>query len=448
MLPLLAAPIAPIAAHNLLIFLLQVGLLLALALALGRLATRFGMPAVVGELFVGVILGPSLLAWVAPDIQSWLFPADPAQFHLLDAVGQIGVLLLVGLTGMHMDMGLVRRRGGTAAGVSIGGLVIPLGLGIGVGFLLPSSLIPQGTDVLVFALFLGVAMCVSAIPVIAKTLMDMKLLHRNIGQLTLTAGMIDDAFGWFMLSIVSAMAVSAVSTGTVLTSAGYLIAIIVFALTLGRPLVRGVLRLTNNSSDPVPTVATAVVLILLASAGTHALGLEAVFGAFVVGILIGTAGKVDPSKLAPLRTVVLSVFAPIFFATAGLRMDLTALVRPEVLLAGLAVLAVAIIGKFLGAYAGARLSRLNKWEALALGAGLNARGVIEVVVAMVGLRLGILSVEAYTIILLVAIVTSLMAPPILRIAMARVEQTAEEEIRESEHRAWTRQPVGGTDPIL
>ncbi|MGI5159885.1 cation:proton antiporter [Microbispora sp. CA-102843] len=451
MLPSLSAPMAPmapIAAPTLLIFLLQVGLLLMLALALGRLATRLGMPALVGELFVGVILGPSFLAWAAPDLQRWLFPANPEQFHLLDAVGQIGVLLLVGLTGMHMDMGLVRRRGGTAAGISLGGLAIPLGLGIGAGFLLPGSLIPQGVDATVFSLFLGVAMCVSAIPVIAKTLMDMKLLHRNIGQLTLTAGMIDDAFGWLMLSIVSAMAVHAVSTGTVLTSVGYLIAIIVFALTLGRPLVRGVLRLTDTSGDSGPTVAAAAVLILLASAGTHALGLEAVFGAFVVGILIGTAGKVDPSKLAPLRTVVLSGLAPIFFATAGLRMDLTSLVRPEVLLAGLAVLAIAIIGKFLGVYAGARLSRFNKWEALALGAGLNARGVIEVVVAMVGLRLGILSVEAYTIVLLVAIVTSLMAPPILRIAMARVEQTAEEEIRESDHRAWTMQPVRGTDPVL
>ncbi|MFD0659892.1 cation:proton antiporter [Thermocatellispora tengchongensis] len=444
----MAAPIAPIAHHDLLVFLLQVGLLLMLAVGLGRLAMRFGMPAVVGELFVGVILGPSFLAWAAPGLHTWLFPASPEQYHLLDAVGQIGVLLLVGLTGMHMDMSLVRRRGGTAAGVSIGGLVIPLGLGIAAGFLLPKALIPEGTDTTVFALFLGVAMCVSAIPVIAKTLMDMKLIHRNIGQLTLTAGMLDDAFGWFMLSIVSAMAVNAVSAGTVFTSLAYLAAIIVFALTIGRPIVRGALRLTARSEEPGPTVATAAVLILLASAGTHALGLEAVFGAFVCGILIGTAGKVDPSRLAPLRTVVLSGFAPIFFATAGLRMDLTALVRPEVLLAGLAVLAIAIIGKFLGAYAGARLSRLNRWEALALGAGLNARGVIEVVVAMVGLRLGILSVEAYTIVVLVAIVTSLMAPPILRMAMTRVEQTAEEEIRENEQRAWTRQPAGGPEPIL
>lgn len=436
----LAAPVAPIAAHQLLIFLLQVGLLLLLALVFGRIARRLGMPAVVGELFVGVLLGPSFLAHVAPGLSTWLFPQDSAQFHLLDAVGQIGVLLLVGITGIHMDMGLIRRRGATAAGVSAGGLLVPLAFGVGAGFLLPATLIPAGTETLVFALFLGVAMCVSAIPVIAKTLMDMGLLHRNVGQLTLAAGMIDDAFGWFMLSIVSAMATTGLRAGNVLVSFACLVAVVVFALTVGRPLVRHAFRLTSrNEEDPGPPVATAAVLLVLAAAATHAMGLEAVFGAFVCGILIGSAGGIDPARLAPLRTVVLSGFAPIFFATAGLRMDLTSLADPMVLLAGLAILAVAIIGKFVGAYAGARASKLNKWEALALGAGLNARGVIEVVVAMVGLRLGILSVEVYTIIVLVAIVTSLMAPPILRWSMARVEQTAEEELRGNEQLAWAKQ---------
>ncbi|MBB2914526.1 Kef-type K+ transport system membrane component KefB [Streptosporangium becharense] len=441
----LPAPVAPIAAHELLIFLLQIGLLLLLALTLGQLARRFGMPAVVGELFVGVVLGPSFLAHVAPDVSAWLFPQDGAQFHLLDAVGQIGVILLVGITGIHMDMGLVRRRGATAAGVSLGGLIVPLAFGIGAGFLLPASLVPDGTETLVFALFLGVAMCVSAIPVIAKTLMDMGLLHRNVGQLTLTAGMIDDAFGWLMLSVVSAMATTGLRAGNVALSVAYLAAVLVFAFVVGRPLVRHAFRLVSRGTDPGPSVATAAVLILLASAGTHAVGLEAVFGAFICGVLIGNTKGVDPARLAPLRSVVLYVFAPIFFATAGLRMDMTSLADPMVLLAGLAVLAVAIIGKFVGAYAGARASRLNRWEALALGAGLNARGVIEVVVAMVGLRLGILSVEVYTIVILVAIVTSLMAPPILRWAMARVEQTAEEELRESEQLSWaTGQPQTDT----
>jgi Kef-type K+ transport system membrane component KefB len=412
----------PLGAHELLVFILQLGLLLGLAVLLGRLAERLRMPAIVGELTVGVLLGPSLLDHLAPGLKF-------TQLHLLDAVGQVGVLLLVAITGIQLDFGFVRRRGSTAAKVSIAGLVIPLVLGVAAGYLLPASLLGEGTSVTVFALFLGVATCVSAIPVIAKTLTDMKLLHRNIGQLCLTAGMVDDAFGWFMLSIVSAMATTGVRTGQIVLSLISLVALVPFAIWIGRPLVRWTMRAATRSAEPGPAVAVAVVLVLLSAAGTHALGLEAILGAFVCGALIGRSGHADAEWLTPLRTIVLSVLAPLFFATAGLRMDLTLLARPAVLAASGVVLGVAIVGKFLGAYLGALLSRMSGWEALALGAGMNARGVIEVIVAMVGLRLGIINTEMYTIVIVVAIVTSLMAPPILRIAMRRVEITSEERLR-------------------
>ncbi|MFC6883215.1 MULTISPECIES: cation:proton antiporter [Actinomadura] len=428
---MLAAPVPPIPAHSLLVFLLQVALLGLLALGLGLLATRFGLPAIVGELTAGVLLGPSVLAAVAPDLSGWLLPHDPAQMHLLDAVGQIGVLLLVGVTGTEMDFGLLRRRRATALWVSSSGLLIPLGLGIAAGLVLPASLRTDGSEHAVFALFLGVAMCVSAIPVIAKTLMDMNLLHRNVGQLTLAAGMVDDAFGWFMLSIVSAMATAGVTAGQISESLAYLLLVVAFALVLGRPLARAVLRPLASAGDG-PPIAGAAVLMLLGAAATQAMGLEAVFGAFVVGIVIGNGRAVGLAKLAPLRTFVLAFLAPVFFATAGLRIDLGKLADPVVLGAALALLAIAVAGKFAGAYLGARLSRMNRWEALALGAGMNARGVIEVIVAMVGLRLGVLNTATYTIIVLIAIVTSVMAPPILRVAMRRIEHTAEEELRLNE----------------
>ncbi|MGW0803321.1 cation:proton antiporter [Nonomuraea sp. NPDC002799] len=412
----------PLSAHELLIFMLQLGLLLGLAVVLGRLAVRLRMPAIVGELTVGVLLGPSLLNHLAPGLKF-------TQLHLLDAVGQVGVLLLVAITGIQLDFGLVRRRGATAAKVSIAGLVVPLALGVATGYLLPAALLAEGTNVTVFALFLGVATCVSAIPVIAKTLTDMKLLHRNVGQLCLTAGMVDDAFGWFMLSIVSAMATTGVRTGQIVLSLVSLVALVPFAVWIGRPIVRWTMRAATRSAEPGPAVAVAVVLVLLSAAGTHALGLEAILGAFVCGALIGRSGHADAEWLAPLRTIVLSVLAPVFFATAGLRMDLTLLAQPAVLAASGVVLGVAIIGKFLGAYLGALLSRMSGWEALALGAGMNARGVIEVIVAMVGLRLGIINTEMYTIVIVVAIVTSLMAPPLLRVAMRRVELTSEERLR-------------------
>lgn len=432
-----AASITPLDSQPLLVFLIALLLLLLLARLLGHLAERIGLPAVVGELTTGILLGPSLLAKVAPDLFDWLFRGEAAQMHLVDAVGQLGVLLLVGITGTHLDLGSLRRRRRAAMAVSLSGLLIPLGFGIALAYVLPRSL--MGDDQpnrWIFALFLGVAMCVSAIPVIAKTLSDMRLLHRNVGQLTLAAGMVDDAVGWFLLSVVSAAATVGFSAGRIGLSVLYLIGFVAMAVLVGRPLVRKVMRMMARSEEAGPTVATTVLIIIGGAVITHSLGMEPIFGAFVAGILVGAPGAADQVKLAPLRTVVLAVLAPIFLATAGLHMDLTALADPTVALGAVAVLTVAILGKFAGAYLGARLSRLSRWEGLALGAGLNARGVVEVIVALTGLRLGVLNTASFTIIVLVAVVTSLMAPPMLRMAMKRVELNEEERLRKIDYDTW------------
>jgi Kef-type K+ transport system membrane component KefB len=426
-------PVAPLAPHPLLVFLTAMAVLLFLARLLGRASERLGLPAIVGELLTGLVLGPSLLGSLAPGVSAWLLPSQPEQMHLLDGIGQLGVLLLVGVTGTHLDMGMLRRQGMTAMTVSLTGLLVPLSLGVALGLILPPAVTRGGGWV--FALFLGVAMCVSAIPVIAKTLSDMRLLHRNVGQLTLAAGMLDDAVGWLLLSIVSAAATVGVSAGRVSAAVAYLVGFLAFAVIIGRYLVRRTMDWAARSGDPGPAVAAAVIIVLLGAVGTHSLGMEPVFGAFVAGILIATSRAAQP-LLAPLRTVVLAVLAPLFLATAGLRMDLTALAKPGIALAAVAVLSVAIVGKFAGAYLGARLRKLSRWEGLALGAGMNARGVIEVIVAMTGLRLGVLNTATYTIVVLVAIVTSLMAPPLLRLAMGRIANSEEERLRKIDHDTW------------
>jgi len=435
-------PPASLGGHALLVFLIAVTTLLVVAQFLGRLAERVHLPAVVGELTTGIILGPSLLGHLAPGPIGWIFPPSAEQAHLLDGVGQIGILLLVGLTGAHLDVAMVRRHKATAARISLGGLLLPLALGLLIGYQLAGWL--SGTvvgDRFVFAGFMGVAMCVTAIPVIAKTLSDMGLLHRDTGQLTLAAGTIDDAIGWFLLSVVSMAATAGLTTGHVVKAVGFLLGFVVLAVLLGRPLIRLVMRLADRSEAPGPSIVTAVVVVLTGAVITQSLGMEPVFGAFVAGILVGLPRAANQAKLAALRTVVLSVLAPLFLATAGFRMDLTALANPRVALAALVVLAVAIFGKFAGAYAGARLSRLSRWEGLAIGAGMNSRGVVEVVVALTGLRLGVLNTATYTIVVLVAIVTSVMAPPLLRLANARIIQSEDERLRKIDHDTWNGVPT-------
>jgi Kef-type K+ transport system membrane component KefB len=424
-----AGPVAPMSGHQVLVFLLLISLLFGAALALGLLARRLGLPSVIGELCAGMLIGPSIVGHLAPDLSSWLQIDQPGQLHLVDAVGQLGVMLLVGVTGIGVDVGLLRRRAGLTVWVSTVALVIPLVCGVALGFLLPVELVAAGSERVTFAAFVGVALCVSAVPVIAKTLLDMRLLHRDIGQLIIGSATFSDLVGWLLLSVVSAMATVGVRAANVLLPIAYLAGTFVICLTIGRLVVSRLVGLAVRTRDRGVVNATVVLLLSLFAVGTQALGLEAVLGAMLGGVVIGSVKALDREMLAPLRTFVMAVLAPLFFATAGLRMDLTTLARPEILGAtGLALL-VAIATKFAGAYFGARTARLSRWEAMALGAGLNARGAIEVIIAMVGLQLGVLTTAMYTVIVLVAIVTSLIAPPMLRIAARHIAVTDEEKER-------------------
>ncbi|MBJ7903822.1 cation:proton antiporter [Streptomyces sp. DSM 110735] len=427
---LAAPPIPPLPSHQLFVFLLQAGVLVLLAVLCGRLAARLGMPAVAGELCVGILLGPTVLGNVSPAAAHWLLPRDTGQFHLLDAVGQIGVLLLVGITGVEMDAALVRRRGVTALGVGAGGLLLPFGLGYAAGWAAPASLLPDGADRPVFALFVAVALSVSALPVIAKILTDMHLIHRDVGQLTLAAGMVDDVVGWILLSVVSAMAVGGGMGGDHLVMPLLATALVLtVAFCVLRPLANRVMKAAEHTSDTAVVVGTVTAFVLLCAAATQALGLEAMFGAFLAGMLISSGPRSLRARLAPLRTVVLAVFAPLFFATAGLRLDLSALTHPATLAAGAALLLVAVVGKVAGVFVGARAVGVGTWESVALGGALNARGVIQLVVAAAGLRIGVLNSASYTLIVLVAVITSLMAPPLLRWSMRHIEHTPEEQLR-------------------
>jgi Kef-type K+ transport system membrane component KefB len=430
-----------LSSEQVLVFLAQVATLLVVASLLGFLARKLRLPTVVGELFAGVLLGPSLLGAVAPGLVDWLTSPASGAGQLLEAVGQLGVLLLVGITGAQLDVIAMRRRRTKAVSISLLGLVVPLAFGVALGFLMPRSLTGEHTSRTAYAAFLGVAMCVSAIPVIAKALDDMALLHRNVGQLTLAAAAVDDTVGWLLLSAVSAMATVGLRWKELGLSMLVMTGFLVVSLLLARPLVGWALARTAGSPEPTSTVALAVAVILVGSMASAAAEMEAVFGAFIAGLVMSMSRGIQPSHLAPLRTVTISVFAPIFLATAGLRMDLTALRDPLILLAALVVLAVAISGKFLGAYAGARISSLGHWEGIAIGAGLNARGVIEVVVATVGLRIGVLNTATYTIVVLVAVVTSVMAPPIIRLAMRHVDENEEEAARKTVQDAWRLGPV-------
>lgn len=440
----------PLGEHELLVFLLQFALLLVVARSLGVVATRLGLPSVVGELLSGLLLGPTLLGNVAPGLFEGLFPQQAEQFHLLEIVSWLGVLMLLILTGLETDLGLIVRKGKSAAAISLGGIALPFATGVGLGFLLPDSFLASPDKRVIFALFIGTAMSISAIPVIAKVLMEMNIIRRDIGQITLAAGMIDDTIGWILLSVVAGLA----SSGTFsLLSVGRsflsVVLVLVVAFVFGRRLVSLLLRTLDNHVGGDSVMITALMaLALLFGAATHALRLEAVLGAFIAGILVGQVKRFDERLRHIFEQVALGVFAPVFFAAAGLRVDLGKLAKPNVAMVGLIVLVIAILGKFVGAYAGARASRQGHWEALSLGAGMNARGAMEIIVATIGFTRGILTAEMYSIILMVAVFTSLMAPPILRWTLSHVEPSEEEEQRLASEERRKESFVGNLKRVL
>lgn len=419
----MAPPLDP---HATLTLLLQLGGLLACALLLGALARRVGVPAVVGELAAGVLLGPSLLDWGGSSPATWYRPAGAGQMQLVDAVGQVSLLLVVAAAGTHLDLGFVRRRATSVVAVSVGAFVVPLLLGVAVALLSsallsPATLIGPAASRWTFAVFVGVALSVSAIPVIAKTLADLRLLDRDIGQFTLAAASVEDAAGWWLLSVLAAVLAGARSPAGWLALLVAPVLFVIVVLFVVAPLIRWVARLRLDAGV---VSAVFVAVVLLGAAASQALGLEGAFGAFVIGAVVGSPKVIEPSLLAPLRTVALGVFAPMFLATAGLRVDLGVLAHPRVLAAGALLLGAAVVGKLLGGYLGARIGRLGHWEGLALGSALNARGVIEIVVATVGLRLGILTEAAYGIVVALALITSIVAAPMLRWSAARIATAA------------------------
>ena len=417
--------------HQLLVFWVGLLVILVTARILGRLMQRIGQPAVVGELAAGLLLGPSLLGRIAPGVTDWLFPADDVQTAMLFTVGWIGVLLLLVATGFETDLGLIRRLGRAATLVSAGSLIVPAAAGFAVGWFIPVAFVGGDTDRYIFALFIAAALSISSLPVIAKILSEMGLMRRNFGQLTLAAGMANDVIGWIGLGFIAGLAQAG---GVKLDKLAFTVIgvtlFFVLAFTVGQRVVDASLRRVRANGDNALAGLT-VVLITALSFGviTQWLHVEAVLGAFVAGVILARSRFADHDLIRPLETMTAAFFAPVFFATAGLRVDLGLLADGETLMWALIVLVAASASKFLGSLLGARLSRLPAREGAALGIGLNARGALEIVIATVGLSLGVLNDRSYTVIVLMAMATSMAAPPLLRRVLRNWEGTPEERQR-------------------
>lgn len=443
-------PFAPLGHAEVLQLVVQIAVLLGFARLLGESARRLGQPSVVGEILAGVILGPSVIGAVAPGLAAAWVPATEGQSRLLETVALLGAMLLLVVTGLETDLALIRRRAGAAVGVALGGLVLPLAGGLALGWWFPADLVGGEGQRSVFSLFLATALAVSAIPVLAAILIDLRLMRRDIGQTMLAAGMVDDLAGWTLLGFVIALAEGDGTFGTVLLTVGTVLAFLAVTALLGPPLVKSSVRFVHGlSGTPHRFVTLAFVLVFAWSGLSQFLHLEPVIGAFAMGILLGRARRLPRSVSESLEHLTLGIFAPIFFAVAGLKVDVGGLLEPRLAFLTLVVVVVAVAGKVIGAYVGGRwLTGADRPTSLAYGIGLTARGAIGIVVATIGRSLGILNPEVFSMIVVMAVATSLITPPLLKLVLGRVEPDEDETERLRRELATATSSVGATLRVL
>jgi K+:H+ antiporter len=389
--------------------LLDVAVVLLAARAGGLLFGRIGQPAVLGEIAAGVVLGPTLLGAFPGDPSSDLFPA--AARDVLALIGQLGLVLFMFTVGWDLDLGIVRRRGRAAAAVSIASITLPFALGLALAPHLHDvhdTVAGEAAPFWPFALFLGAALALTAFPVLARILQETGLAATPLGGLVLSAAAVDDVIGWSVLAI--ALGVLASSDAweylRIFAESALFVAVVV---TVVRPLLRSLLRNASPARD---------VIVLAAAFGgayvTDAIGIHAVFGAFLVGAAMprtehGEELAAPRQRLAPA----VGLLAPIYFVTSGMTVDIPGLHAGD-LGDFVLILTAACAGKFLGAYGGARAAGIAVRDSAAVGVLMNTRGVIAIVLVTVGRDQGLIDDRLYTELALMAIVTTLLTSPILR----------------------------------
>jgi Kef-type K+ transport system membrane component KefB len=409
---------------DLIFFFTQLAVILSCAVAFGHLARRWHQPAVLGELIGGIVLGPTVLGRILPGLYTWLFPPSVVLMTAQDALIKLGMLFFMFVAGLEVDLLQVRQQGRRATSISFWGIAVPLALGVGLVLWWPELWGAEVQDRLwLFALFLGAALSISALPVIARVLVDLRLLDTHIGTLVMVAATVNDLIGWTIFAVV----LSYLTPLAILESNPWLLIIqtLGFALlTLGLTRWIGgrvMAWLHDHLAWPGGFIGLAAVLVLIAAALAEVLGLHAFFGAFLVGVGLGQGTERSYDAYQTIHHFAINFLAPIYFVSIGLKADFAT--NFDLLLV-VVVLLVACLGKIGGAWLGARLSGMPSREAFVVGFALNARGAIEIILASIALENGLIDQRLFVALVTMALATSLLSGPAIRLLHGhRVEST-------------------------
>ena len=416
---------------------LAIAIVIVVARLMGKLFTRIGQPAVVGEIVAGILLGPTALGALPGDLDQMLFPPDIRPF--LSVLAQLGLVLFMFIVGLEVDLSFIRGRERVAGTVSLASIALPFGLGVLLAFQLYPDHKVVGENVVEFAaftLFLGIAMSITAFPVLALILTERNMHRIPAGALSLACAAVDDILAWALLTVVVAVTVGDGYSGVFIILALSLAFVLVMFLVV-RPLVARIVPRYEKAGRLSSDLFALVLIGILGSAFvTEEIGIHFIFGAFLFGIIMPRQGPgasaLRRDLLERLEQVSTTLLLPVFFVITGLNVDLGAIGSSGVVELGL-ILLVAISGKFVGAFVAARLQRVPRRQALALGVLMNTRGLTELVILNVALQLGVLDGEMFTLLVIMAVVTTMMTEPLLRLVYPR--RLVERDIAEAERAA-------------
>jgi Kef-type K+ transport system membrane component KefB len=406
-----AAAAAPPAAMNLFLLVLQVAVILLASRLVGILFKKIHQPQVIGEMVAGILLGPSLLGWAAPWASSALFPA--ASLGYLNALSQIGLVFFMFLVGIGLNPRELRAQGHAAVLTSNAGVVMPFCLGTALALFLYPRLATAGISFMSFALFMGSAMSITAFPVLARILTERNLLRSRMGTLSISCAAVDDVTGWCILAYIVMLIRSESSSKPLwVTIGGVLVYVLIMLAGVKRVLpwfetsFRQQGRLTDNA------VSLMLVLALVSALTTEWLGIHSLFGAFFMGAIMPKSHDFIKAVLGKLESLAVVALLPLFFAFSGLRTSVGK-VHGALWIYTLLVIAVAIAGKFGGSMFAARMAGVPWRDATALGILMNTRGLMELIALNIGLDIGVISPTVFTIMVLMALVTTFMTSPLL-----------------------------------
>jgi Kef-type K+ transport system membrane component KefB len=390
--------------------LLALTVIMVTARIVGALFAKLNQPAVIGEVVGGILLGPSLLGHLAPELQALLLPASAAP--MLGVISQIGVNLYMYLVGLELDLGKVRSTVSTTIVISIASILVPFGIGAALAVALFEWLAPPTVAFSSFVLFFGVSLAITAFPVLARILQDRGLQQTRLGTMALTCAAINDAIAWCLLAFV--VSVMQATPQAALRTVGLTVVYIALMLTVGRTLVtRVVAQFDRSSHMGERSLALVLISVLLSAVATEFIGIHSIFGAFLIGAIIPHHSRVSGYVTERISDIVRVLFLPAFFAFTGLRTEIGLVQTAGDWALCLTIIVAAAAGKWGGTTVAARFAGLSWRDSSALGILMNTRGLVELIVLNIGLDLGVITPRLFTMLVIMALVTTMMTSPVL-----------------------------------